>query len=43
MEVQRVTADSADLAARARAAAALAAAHAAAVDADARFPSEAFA
>jgi acyl-CoA dehydrogenase len=43
MEVQRVTADRADLAARARAAAALAAAHAAAVDADARFPSEAFA
>jgi acyl-CoA dehydrogenase len=43
MEVQRVTASSADLAARARAAAALAAAHAAAVDADARFPSEAFA
>jgi acyl-CoA dehydrogenase len=43
MEVQRVTVDSADLAARARAAAALAAAHAAAVDADARFPSEAFA
>jgi len=43
MEVQRVTAGSADLMARARAAAALAAAHAAAVDADARFPSEAFA
>jgi acyl-CoA dehydrogenase len=43
MEVQRVTAGNADLAARARAAAALAAAHAAAVDADARFPSEAFA
>jgi acyl-CoA dehydrogenase len=43
MEVQRVTAGNADLVARARAAAALAAAHAAAVDADARFPSEAFA
>jgi acyl-CoA dehydrogenase len=43
MEVQRVTVGSADLAARARAAAALTLAHAAAVDAEARFPSEAFA
>jgi acyl-CoA dehydrogenase len=43
MEVQRVTVGSADLAARARAAAQVAAAHAAAVDAGARFPSEAFA
>jgi acyl-CoA dehydrogenase len=43
MEVQRVTVGSADLAARARAAAEVAAAHAAAVDAGARFPSEAFA
>jgi len=43
MEVQRMTVGSADLAARARAAAALALAHAAAVDAEARFPSAAFA
>jgi acyl-CoA dehydrogenase len=43
MEVQRVTAGSVDLATRARAAAEVAAAHAAAVDADARFPNEAFA
>ena len=43
MEVQLVTVGSADLAARARAAAALTLAHAAAVDAEARFPSEAFA
>ena len=43
MEVQRVTASSVDLAARARAAAEVAAAYAAAVDADARFPSEDFA
>ena len=43
MEVQRMTVGSADLAARARAAAALTLAHAAAVDAEARFPSAAFA
>jgi len=43
MEVQRVTAGGVDLATRARAAAEVAAAHAAAVDADARFPNEAFA
>jgi len=43
MEVQRMTVGSANLAARARAAAALALAHAAAVDAEARFPSAAFA
>ena len=43
MEVQRMTVGSADLAGRARAAAALALAHAAAVDAEARFPSAAFA
>jgi acyl-CoA dehydrogenase len=43
MEVQRMTVGSADLAARARAAAALALAHATSVDAEARFPSAAFA
>jgi acyl-CoA dehydrogenase len=43
MDVQRMTAGSVDLATRARAAADVAAAHAAAVDAGARFPSEAFA
>jgi acyl-CoA dehydrogenase len=43
MEVQRMTVGSADLAGRARAAAALALAHATSVDAEARFPSAAFA